>query len=301
MTLFVNNNISNKVQKIKWGCYALFILFLTMRCIPRYTIYASQSLATLFFCVGISGFVGLITNTIAIKMVLDYTYVPYTKIKIPYSGLLPNNISKIIKSLSGQIADQILTPDTIKQEIRNQGFFKKIIESIGNEKIPQDQLETFKEFAFKLLLSHINDDHFYFLLRDKIIKDYGMKHFALRLANATGIIDYDDLTYQIIDALKEKIYELKNDQNTISELADTLQTSLHSIEHDLEEEMLQFISDYIVNHFEVAAAVRNKLEDFSYKEIKDMVLELTNEHLGYIEIFGGILGSILGVVTWLAI
>lgn len=280
----------------KRGCYTLLVPCLILGLTSRFIPSLSGRPTDLLLCIGISGLVGLMTNTLAIKMILDYVYLPFPKIKIPMSGLLPDNVNKIIDSISSQVAQQILTPETIKQEIRNQKFFSKMFKSLEDGSI---SFESTGKIIEIIIASQIEQEQFFSNIRDRIIKDFAKKKWIMKLANLTGIIDYDDLTYQIIDAIKEKLEEVKDNPETFRELNDYLQDSIKKLtpyQDSIEEYLLKFLEDFVVREFDIATAVKNKLKEFSPKEIKKMVLELAHDYLGWIEVWGGILGAFVGII-----
>ena len=281
----------------KWGCYILLVPCLILGLTSRFITSLSGRPTDLLLCIGISGLVGLITNTLAIKMILDYIYLPVINIKIPMSGLLPDNIGKLIDSISSQVGQQILTPETIRQEIGKQESFSKMFKSLEEGSI---SFESTGEIIDIIIAPQIEEEQFFSNIRDRIIKDFAKKKWIMKLANYTGVIDYDDLTYQIIDAIKEKLKEVKDNPETIRKLNDILRHSIKKLTPDqrsiIEKRLLKVLEDFALKNFDIATAVKNKLKDFSPKEIKKKVLELAHDYLGWIEVWGGILGAFVGII-----
>jgi uncharacterized membrane protein YheB (UPF0754 family) len=52
----------------------------------------------------------------------------------------------------------------------------------------------------------------------------------------------------------------------------------------------------VLSRFDLAAAVRNRLAQFSPLEIKQKVEEGAADYLGWIEIWGGVLGAMVGLL-----
>ncbi|MBN1436861.1 MAG: DUF445 family protein [Sedimentisphaerales bacterium] len=289
----------NQAKIAKNICYTALLLALLTGLLLHFFVSNYRTLSSLLMYASLSGLIGLGTNTLAIKMILDYVYLPFTKIKIPMSGLLPANFSKITNSIGSQIADNILNPETLKNEIRDQECFSKLLDSLQTDSIPPESLQKFQQLLCQILAAKIKTDEFYFQVRDGIVKSYAKQKIALKIANFTGIIDYDDTAYQIIDAINQRVAQIQANPQTTIILQNLLRDFLHEIEPHkatIEDDLLDFLSSYVLNSFDIASAVKNKLDTLSAGDVKSMVLDIASDYLGWIEVWGGVLGTILGII-----
>jgi len=260
---------------------------------------ADRWIARLLLCVGISGLIGQMTNKIAIRMIFDYVRVPFTRLNIPGSGLLQRNLDKVIDFIS-QGSIHILNPETIKNEIREQDVVSKLGDIFQDEKGSEPGLERFIDIILAQVGKWLENEEFYFLLRDGVIKDYAEKHVSVQIAHATGIIDYDDLTYKIIDALKKKIQDTRQSPEDLHELKSAIQKMIQDVSYDedvIEEQLLELV-DVVLKKFDFTTVVKNRLLEFSPEQIKEAILEGASEYLGWIEVWGGILGGLVGILMW---
>ncbi|MBN2031999.1 MAG: DUF445 family protein [Deltaproteobacteria bacterium] len=255
------------------------------------------ALSKMLILIGFSGLVGQITNKLAIRMILDYLDINLgiTRIRVPGSGLLQRNLSKLIDFVSeGSV--QVLNKEVVRKELREQEVMKNLLEAV--QKKPGKVVDGIISVVLTELESILSKDKFYILLRDGIIKGYARKHRALAIANVTGIIDYDDLTYTIIETLKDTARQLQLSTRAKAHL----ETFVREVCKDLTlhkeklEEKLSTMVAVALDQFSLITAVRNRLNQFSPGEIKEKVEEVAADYLGWIEIWGGVLGAMVGLL-----
>ena len=257
------------------------------------------ALSNVLICVGFSGLVGQITNKLAILMILDYVDIQLgiTRIRVPGSGLLQRNLSHLIDFVSkGSV--EILNKDVVIKELHEQAVLEKLLEAMREQSNTAEVRSKVISVMLKALESGLDNDQLYLLLRDNIIKGYARKHRALAIANAAGVIDYDDLTYKIIDALKNRAHQLQSSPDAKKQLEAMVQVVWEELslqKEKLEEQLLAMVG-MVLKRFDLATAVRNRLSQFSPQEIKEKVKEGAADYLGWIEIWGGVLGAMVGLL-----
>jgi len=247
--------------------------------------------------VGFSGLIGQITNKLAIRMILDYVDIELgiTRIRVPGSGLLQRNLNQLIDFVSkGSV--NVLNEEVVIKELRDQKIWKKLLEDMQEQ--PNTLMVRIISVMLEELESCLDNDQFYFLLRNDIIKRYAREHRTLAIANLIGIIDYDDLTHTIIKTLKDTAHQLQISQETwvqLEALVKEVCEGLSLRKEKLEEELLAIV-EIVLPKFDLAKAVRNRLIQFSPQKIKEKVKEGAADYLGWIEIWGGVLGVIVGLL-----
>jgi uncharacterized membrane protein YheB (UPF0754 family) len=243
-------------------------------------------LSKVLICIGFSGLVGQITNKLAIRMILDYVYIRLgiTRIRVPGSGLLQRNLSQLIDFVS-QGSVEILKNEVITKELSEQAVLEKLLETMREEL----NKEASKNRIVSAMHRALDNEQFYLLLRDRVIKGYARKHRALAIANAAGIIDYDDLLYKVIAASKDMI------EKHFEEGVRVVWNELVSQKEKMEEQLSTMV-EMALDHFDLAMTVRNRLNQFSPGEIKEKVKEGASDYLGWIEIWGGVLGAMVGLL-----
>ncbi len=259
----------------------------------------NHSLANLLICVGFSGLVGQLTNKLAIRMILDYVHIPLgrKRLRVPGSGLLQRNLPQLIDFIS-EGAAQILSEEVIKREFREQQVVNRLLEVIRVQLEAEDAPDRMMIPVLRLVEKALEQEAFYLLLRDRIVKGYASEQPLMQLANVTGIIDYDDLTYRIIGALQRRLYELQSSPEAhreIGRLLPGLWDELQARSVHLEESLFE-MAGTLLARFDLAAAVRNRLLEFTPAEIRDKVEEGAADYLGWIELWGGLLGAVVGLL-----
>jgi uncharacterized membrane protein YheB (UPF0754 family) len=281
--------------------YSLLVLCFLMGAgfVLRFGGKGYASLSNILICIGFSGLVGQLTNKLAVRMILDYVHIQlgFTQIRVPGSGLLQRNLTQLIDFVSeGSV--EILNKAVVIKELREQAVLEKLLSAMREQSNTAEVKSKVISVTLKALESAMENDQFYFLLRDSIIKKYAQKHRALAIANAAGVIDYSDLTYKIIDGLKDSAHQLQSSpeaKNQLGAMAQVVWENLSSNTEKLEEQLSAMVG-MALNRFDLAAAVRNRLAQFSPLEIKQKVEEGAADYLGWIEIWGGVLGAMVGLL-----
>ncbi|MCP4711991.1 MAG: DUF445 family protein [Planctomycetes bacterium] len=289
----------DKAKTVKLVSAIILLLFIAASVCLQFFTDTNRWIARLLLCVGVSGLIGQMTNKIAIRMIFDYVRIPHTKFNIPGSGLLQRNLDKVIDFISeGSI--HILNPETIKNEIREQEVVGKLGDIFINESGQEPGLDRLIDIILDHVEKWMDNEDFYFLIRDGVIKDYAEKHIAIQIANATGIIDYDNLTYKIIDEIKKKIADTRQSPEDLDELKYVVRNLLQDTTYskdDIEEQLLALVG-VVLKKFDFATVVKNRLQAFTPEQIKAAILEGASEYLGWIEVWGGILGGLVGILMW---
>lgn len=184
----------------------------------------------------IGGFIGWITNFIAIKM-LFHPRRPIKILFITFQGIFPKNKPKIANKLGTVVQRDLINFSDIKDRLKD-----------------PDALANFKEeIATKV------DD----AIRDRIEKNAILKNIV------------PDQFIQNIH--KEIVKEIEIN------LPQVIESSITKIEQKLDIQEL----------------VRNKVSNFSDEKLENMLMDITAREFKFIELIGGFLGFIIGVIQLL--
>jgi len=240
-----------------------------------------------FFCsILLGGFIGGFTNSVAIRMLFErYWY-------LPGSGVLLKKRENIIQSLSKTVEKHIINPDLLEQKLR------EAMAKINVDNVTNSLNAVIDEFRDDLL-QYLNSNDTYNKIVKILEKDLGL---GGKIINSTGIKDYNVLAYDILDQLDSRIEKFKVSESMVNDVIDkfgSLEDFLFKENNSLvkkhygSDKSLAFL---ILNRLNIRQIVEEKLSQYPAEKIRDIIEDSTKEHLGWLEVFGVILGIIFTAI-----
>ncbi len=207
----------------------------------------------------ISGFVGYITNWVAIKMLFyPLEEKKFLGIKVPFTpGLIPREREKLIEAVVQVISNHLFTKEKLKEL-----FYKSEI---------QKTLEKNIDAAVDKLVDEFLQD-----LKESIISGLSLSKINLKMAFITTVLEkvIDKSFESAKEKLKMKIKE--------------------RIKRQLEEDINIFI-DEVIDSLDIENLVRETLNQLDIKELERLILLTSERYLRYITYLGGFIGLIVGI------
>jgi uncharacterized membrane protein YheB (UPF0754 family) len=228
----------------------------------------------------LGGFIGGLTNAIAIKMLFrKYWY-------FPGSGIILKNRIQIINSLAESIETHILNIELVQEKLKN------LIDRVNTDKIKNTLNMVIDEFRDDIL-QHINSRAIHAKVVAILKENLGTTG---KILNFTGIKDYDTLAHQILDYFDNYIETfiitdsmIGNAMEKTGSLEDFFlkKDNRLLIKHYNTHEPLAFL---LLKNFNAKQTVINKLSQYPADKIRDIIEANMKEHLSWLEIFGILLG-----------
>ncbi len=207
----------------------------------------------------ISGFIGYITNWIAIKIL----FYPVEEkkvlgIKIPFTpGLIPKEKDQLIDAVVQVITKHLITKEKLKELLTRPEVQKSLKENIDAA-------------VDKLVEEFINE------LKESIVSGISLSKFNLKMTFiATALEKVIDKS---LDAAKEKL-KIKIKEK---------------LEHQIEEEV-ELLIDTIVESLDIEKVIRETLKQLDIRELERLILLASGRYLRHITYFGGFIGLLIGV------
>lgn len=112
----------------------------------------------------------------------------------------------------------------------------------------------------------------------------------------------DENKRRLVDAIKEKV------KTVVSEKTESLPFGLGSVVSNMVDDIVEveltiFVYDQadqmienVTNEIQIADMVEEKINEFDLKQMEDIILKIASRELRHIEILGGVLGAIIGLV-----
>lgn len=285
----------------------------------------------------IGGLIGLITNSLAIKMLFrPYKEIRIAGIHIPFTpGLIPKEKPRIAhaiaKVISNYILDQdtilaALTSDTIKKAYENKYDEKwncwKSTDLTFEELLQKYHLEDSANILETKLSNSISSYLIEQCMQEKLahkliayafeqFKDnmnplmYKMGKKALSAAQEAMIQQAEEMIRdhgeEYIIKYLDSIYVQFLDQ-PISEAAVLLENKVPNLKQIIWEKYTQLVRNkfgQFVSTLNVEGIIENKIHEYDLQELENMIMEISRKELNALVWLGGLLGVIMGFVNLL--
>lgn len=254
------------------------------------------------FLVGSAAFVGWGTNAIAIRMLFDRIRI--LGIPIPFTGVIPAKRKALIGAIAHSVAHKLVQPGALKEQVLQSDFVAALVE-VARERLRSASsddamvariLEEVSARGKELVRSPRLRDH----LHRKLEAGIREKGFLAR-----ALVDPAAVGNAIVDTAHSFLADLPSDPDAkarIRELAERVPAAGSEEAKALEERLRPLAEGMLeatLARIDVDRIVRQNLEGYTDAQIKDMVLRATAEHLGWLEVWGGVLGAVSGLVMHL--
>lgn len=237
---------------------------------------------TLLIQILLGGFIGGITNKIAITMLFE------KKWYLPGSGVLLKKHKSIIDSLARTVETHLVNSEILQAEM------KKMLKPVNIDKAEQIMngvIDEFRDAVLEYLRTRTVHDEISGALKTKL-------GFLGRFLNVTGIKGYDEMTDAIVEELQERIGRFRVSKQMILRAIEKVGT--------LEDFLFMPNNEFVLNHYhtdrsivqlifdnlDIQGMVAGKLGTYAPSRVRDILEENIRSHLLWLEIFGVLLGML---------
>lgn len=285
----------------------------------------------------IGGLIGLITNSLAIKMLFrPYNEIRIAGIHIPFTpGLIPKEKTRIAEAIAKVIANYILDGDTILtalvSEQMKETYEKKYDEILIKWKSTyislKELLEKYQlDCSADILQKDIRDSVSNYIIDQCIEEDIARKAIiyafstfedhmnplvlkvgkkALNAAQEAVISHVEDLIKedgkeyigQYIDKICTEWME-----KPVCDIVIMLEEKLPETKQNIWETYVEFIQHKFGNFLytlNIQKVIESKIIDYDFNELENMIMEISKKELNALVWLGGLLGVIMGFVNLL--
>lgn len=263
----------------------------------------------------LGAFVGIGTNWLAIKMLFR----PLEP-RFGLQGVIPANRDRIIDSIAGGVARNLLDRDTIRQAVHDSNIVRGSIDElvVGTKRLVES--ERFRgdvtELVREAVVAFIRNNQFrkqvlavVTRLAQLLPSQLGPLPKAVEKA-LTGLFErvVKDRGEDIIAAIENNI------QASVRHLGDQAIVWLEQLPEGIDErraELEAVITESVARRaggFDIESIVREKLSAYTAADLERLLLAATDKHLAKIQYFGWILGALAAptarglefAIRWLA-
>ena len=210
-------------------------------------------------------FIGYVTNVIAIRMLFrPLREIRVFGIRLPFTpGILPRQRGKLAQSIGSMVERELLTAEVLRERLASVdiSFFSEAV----SEFLRRDDIKKEIESKGRILLRGI----------------FSKLTSFQRLFISAG--QYDQ-------TIEEKMPEI------IAELTSSLENMLK--EDRIKKRILTAVDGQIENilsSIDVKKLVSDRIDSLDMKRVERIILDVMSQQFKWVELFGGILGFLLGV------
>lgn len=210
--------------------------------------------------VGIGGFIGWITNFIAIKALFR----PYEKKKflgIEWQGLVPNRRKELANNLGNMVEGELINIPELINKVKKEDVDSFIEQQVDNHR--DDIADTIRGYVEGFIKRNQS-------LVDKVESVGKVFGFNLQQRKEEGI----------------------------KELAESASKEIKTKAKSVAPKLIATITDEIVKNISIHDITEEKINEMDLKNLEAMVHRIANREMKMIEYFGGILGGIVGAIQW---
>lgn len=285
----------------------------------------------------IGGVIGLLTNSIAIKMIFrPYKEVYIGKFKVPFTpGLIPKERPRIAKAIGKVVGNELLDTATLREalcadnvhEIFNQKF-NDIMHDFSNDETSLSQYAEKNNLKNRIdnLESNISSSAGSHVTRELIerkissqlidaaMEEVSKKLNPLLMTMAGGAINAakDPLTHKIDEMIEANCPEIVNEFIDIK-YREMLNTQVKDVAVGVDQKV-PYLGEVIWNAYvsilnekaqgffnalDITAIVEKKINEFDIEEFEKLILEISKKELNAVVWLGGLLGMVMGFVNLL--
>jgi uncharacterized membrane protein YheB (UPF0754 family) len=236
----------------------------------------------------LGGFIGGITNKIAITMLFE------KKAYLPGSGVLLKKHKDIVRSLGRMVEKHLVNSEMLQAEMKK---LLKPVDTDKAEEIINNVIDEFRGDVRGYLLSQKVHDEISDALRTKL-------GFLGKFLNATRIKEYDEMTDAIVRELQDRIDRLRVSKEMIlrtMQKVGTLEDFLFKPSNELvlrhyhtDKSIVQLFFD----NLDIKGMVADKLATYAPSKVRDIIEENIRSHLLWLEVFGILLGMLFSGVVY---
>lgn len=299
----INSRIITFLKPVPWllGALFLFSFFWDFNGYSITLLNYQLSLEGLLRIISVSGFIGFLTNWIAITMLFR----PLKKRPILGQGLIPAQKERISYRLALAVSEDMINPDLIHEKIEESQaisrYRKQFVSHLTNVTSQSPFRNDLRQWVIGFLdemvrkpelrasISKIARQEIEESLQESLLDRAAFKTYTLLKGR-----QFDELVFEALERIPRSA---EKNSGFLDDFLDSLPKKIADHEQTIDEFAATVLRQFI-NRLDVQALVEENLRRYDEQKLETMIRNATNEQLKTIQYLGGILGTIGGFVIW---
>jgi uncharacterized membrane protein YheB (UPF0754 family) len=270
--------------------------------------------------------IGYITNAVAIKMLFrPLKEIRFLGIRLPFTpGILPRQRHKLAENIGTIVEQQLLTPEIVAERLRQENVresLKTVIAGYTEQLFNQfsDVSSPFKDLAEReypriaeAVIAFLNKPEIHrrleiqgrVFLNNAILRLNAFQRFFLSAGQFENTLH--DRMPEIIDDLIEQLEDILRDRQTRERILGFLTKTLFVLDSGKKDRFDSYVRDSLLGFAEeqsaamlrtldIATLVSDRIDSLDMLQVEHIVLNVMANQLWWINIFGAILGALIGL------
>lgn len=235
------------------------------------------------------GYIGGITNKIAIKMLFEKNWY------LPGSGVLLKKQRQITESLAATVEEHLINSEMIQDELRKLLATLKI-EKV--EKILNQVIDDFRDDIREFVRSGKTREEITEVLKTRL-------GFLGKFLNVTRIKEYEGMADTIVAEIDVRLSDFRVSRQLLAKMIQKIGT--------LEDFLFRPKNELLIRHYNTERSVAgllfqklnirdmviDKLSEYKPEQVRDIIEDNIRPHLLWLEVFGVLLGMLFAGTIWL--
>ena len=288
MSAGMNSSLNKGIHFL--GRYLILTVFILL-CATLFAFAAGVALpfSPLVVQVLAGGFIGDITNKIAIRMLFEKNWY------LPGSGVLLKQQREIIESLATTVEDHLINREMLQEELRKLLAPMKIgkVEQILNQVI-----EEFRDDVLAYLKAEKTRSEITLTLRTRL-------GFLGKFLNVTRIKEYEEMAATIVAEMEKRISDFRVSRQMLAKTIQRIGTLEDFLFKPKNELLLKHynsdksVAELLLQKINIRKMVVDKLSEYEPEQVRDIIEDNIRTHLLWLEVFGVFLGMLFSAAVTL--
>lgn len=255
----------------------------------------------------VGAFIGYVTNKIAITMIFrPYKEIRlFKKIRLPFTpGLIPKERYELAHNIGEMVEKELLTPEVISQKLQSPEIELAISDFL--QKTATAGINKNYALAVDKIASTVKQDEIFNKICDVVENE--INKYVSNLGGMVGMLFAssgmaENLSSQIptklleiIDNTKAKALETENSEKIIKILQEKKdELDFNAISKTVTDKLVSQITE-IMAVLDIKQLVEDRINSLDIREVEKILLVIVDKHLKWINLFGALLGAMIGLV-----
>ncbi|MCF7935780.1 MAG: DUF445 family protein [Synergistales bacterium] len=298
-------------ERIDWIKWVAFYLLAGCVATGLWCDYLGFSWGRLLWFIAGSASIGLLTNVLAVKMIFHRISVGVGRYRctLPGSGVIVNNREEILDTLSREVRERLLTPEALHATLQEEALFADLYPLVRKELrfflLRRENLRIMIRALGRPVEEYLAGEEFRRVVREKV-REIMERRVLFSLADRMNLVDPDEIAQLFSEAARERWCSYVRSEEGVREAQKQLAQIMSSTTLQ-EDDLIPLLQDRfervvfrLLHRIDLGETAKRSLSGFSTGKLEAYLEVLSGRYLSWIELWGGVLGALVGFALWMA-